>query len=1168
CPDLPIIVVSEPQGETVVIEALTHGAADYVLLHDLDRLPSAIERAMRQAEERAQHYHADERLKKSIRELQFINETIIEASRTQDIDALCKLIVERVHSVNPKAYVFVSLYDRKLDAIRLRAMKVDQPALEQALAVVNIDLQKVTFQPNEIGDAAHFYTSGHLECLPDGIATLLAGKIPRVLARRVVRLWGIDGVYTVGFALDDQPYGGVIILTRGEDIRYRSAIETLTSHFSLIIQRQQAEEARRESEKRLSLQSLVLDQIQDMVTITDLEGNVTYVNQAEVKTLKRSRENLLSDHIESFGEDPSRGATQQEILEKTLAQGEWRGEVVNYDADGQPVMLDVRTQTIFNDRGERIALCGISTDITERKQMEEALRESEARLKMLIQASPDIICFKDGEGRWLEANQADLELFHLEGVDYKGKRDSELAEYTLPIYREAFLTCEQTDEIAWQQEEISRSEETIPLPDGSSKIYDVIKVPLFYEDGRRKGLIVLGRDITERKRAEEALRASEARYRTIFETAAVSLWEEDFSGVKAAVDQLRAQGVTDIAGYLDKHPEFVEQAAQMIEVMDVNQTTVRMFGAKDKAEMLGDLGRIFVPETAKILRQEILAIAAGQSHFQGETINRTLDGKRLNVILTMTIPETPEKFNSVLISIMDITQRKRAEEERERLLARNRAQVRRIQQIIETVPEGVFSLDEENRVVLINPAAERHLALLADAGAGDTLSHLGDRTLPELLTSPPRQGMWHEVRYEDNGDHRIFEVISRPMSTGTPEEKWVVVIRDVTQERERRARIQQQERLAAVGQLAAGIAHDFNNLMAVIVLYTQMELRNPDLSSKLRDHLRTIVEQAERATDLVQQILDFGRRTALKRQPMSLVPFLKEQVKLLRRTIPENIEISLDYEASDYVINADPTRIQQAIMNLALNARDAMRHGGHLRIALAGLDVTDRASAPLPEMDAGPWIQIAVSDTGVGIPPEALPHIFEPFFTTKGPGEGSGLGLAQVYGIVRLHAGEIDVISEVGEGTTFTIYLPAVLVTPRSGRDMPVIDLVSGHQEVILIVEDDAAMREALIGAAESLNYRVLTARDGQAALAILDDHAADIDLILSDLVMPEVGGQALLRELKRRGLKIPVVILTGHPMDQELSDLKAQGLAGWLRKPLDLDQLAQMLAQALHERL
>ena len=474
----------------------------------------------------------------------------------------------------------------------------------------------------------------------------------------------------------------------------------------------------------------------------------------------------------------------------------------------------------------------------------------------------------------------------------------------------------------------------------------------------------------------------------------------------------------------------------------------------------------------------------------------------------------------------------------------------------------------EHHVVLINPVAERYLALLADAGMGDTLTHLGDRALPELLTSPSRQGMWHEVKYEDDGDQRIFEVLSRPMSTGAPEEKWVVVIRDVTQERERRMRIQQQERLAAVGQLAAGIAHDFNNLMAVIVLYTQMELRNPDLPAKLQDRLRTIVEQAERATELVQQILDFGRRTALKRQPMSLAPFLKEQVKLLRRTIPENIKISLDYEETDYVINADPTRIQQAIMNLALNARDAMPHGGHLQIDLAGFNVTDPASAPIPEMDAGPWIQITVSDTGVGIPPAALPHIFEPFFTTKGPGEGSGLGLAQVYGIVHLHNGDIDVTSEVGQGATFTIYLPTVSIPPQFGRDVPLSALVAGQQETILIVEDDAAMRDALVGAVESLNYRVRTARDGRAALAILDDHAAEIDLILSDLVMPEIGGQVLLRELKRRGLMMPVVILTGHPMDQALADLKAQGLTAWLRKPLDLDQLAQMLAQALQEQL
>jgi two-component system, cell cycle sensor histidine kinase and response regulator CckA len=245
--------------------------------------------------------------------------------------------------------------------------------------------------------------------------------------------------------------------------------------------------------------------------------------------------------------------------------------------------------------------------------------------------------------------------------------------------------------------------------------------------------------------------------------------------------------------------------------------------------------------------------------------------------------------------------------------------------------------------------------------------------------------------------------------------------------RESERHTQQQERLAAVGQLAAGIAHDFNNIMAVIVLYTQMSLRMPDIPTQLRGRLQVVDQQAARATELIQQILDFCRRAVLEPRPMDLEPFLKEIVKLLERTIPENIKMELTYGADDYTVNADPTQMQQAVMNLVVNARDAMlpKGGGKLDIELDRLRMTRHQEPPLPKMEAREWVR--VTDTGIGIPPEALPHIFEPFSTTKEMGKGTGLGLAQVYGIVKQHKGHIDVATKVGGGTTFTLYLPTLL---------------------------------------------------------------------------------------------------------------------------------------------
>ncbi len=332
-----------------------------------------------------------------------------------------------------------------------------------------------------------------------------------------------------------------------------------------------------------------------------------------------------------------------------------------------------------------------------------------------------------------------------------------------------------------------------------------------------------------------------------------------------------------------------------------------------------------------------------------------------------------------------------------------------MQQIMNAVPEGLLLLDADGHVILANPVAEKDLPVLVEAKVDDTLrpgsprlrsgqagqalTHLGDRPLAELLTSPPR-GLWHKVAAGD----RYFEVIARPIEAGPTPEGWVLVIRDVTQEREIQQRVQHQERLAAVGQLAAGIAHDFNNIMAVIVLYTGMGLRIPDLPPKLQKHLETVSQQARRATVLIQQILDFSRRAVLERRPMDLVPFLKEQVKLLERTLPESIKIDMAYGSDEYTVNADPTRMQQVIMNLAVNARDAMPEGGELCIGLGRIQIKHKKEAPLPEMalrlaqdaEAGEWVRVTVRDTGTGIPPDARPHLsnlsLPPKRSAKAPG--------------------------------------------------------------------------------------------------------------------------------------------------------------------------------------
>ncbi|MFN2283816.1 MAG: ATP-binding protein, partial [Anaerolineae bacterium] len=311
------------------------------------------------------------------------------------------------------------------------------------------------------------------------------------------------------------------------------------------------------------------------------------------------------------------------------------------------------------------------------------------------------------------------------------------------------------------------------------------------------------------------------------------------------------------------------------------------------------------------------------------------------------------------------------------------------------------------------------------------------------------------------------------------------------------------------------------------------------------------------------------RRAILERRPFDLLPLLKEEVKLLERTLPENITITLDYDSdprASYVLNGSPTAMQQILMNLAVNARDAMPNGGMLCFDLAPLHVEDTDADVAVDANsihgigAGEWIKLTVSDTGAGIPADVLPHIFDPFYTTKEPGAGTGLGLAQVYGIVGMHDGQIRVEAQEGAGATFIIYLPAVMVTAPEKPDTGVEELPPGQGQTILVVEDSSITRQAVADSLVALDYRVQVAENGQQALTILEERPEEIALVLSDVVMPGMGGIGLIEAMQQRGLNTPVVLLTGHPLKKDWANLKVD----WILKPPNLETLARVIAKAL----
>jgi two-component system, cell cycle sensor histidine kinase and response regulator CckA len=515
-------------------------------------------------------------------------------------------------------------------------------------------------------------------------------------------------------------------------------------------------------------------------------------------------------------------------------------------------------------------------------------------------------------------------------------------------------------------------------------------------------------------------------------------------------------------------------------------------------------------------------------------------------------------------------------------------QARQMHRIMETVPDGLILLDRELCPQMVNPAAATHLAILNPEGnwaafAGDhlglhdslpqreSLTQLAGRPMAAFLAPPPSGALYHELSLAHPRRY-TFELLAQSIGTGDDVQGWLLTIRDVSEERQLQQRSQQQERLAAVGQLAAGIAHDFNNILAVIVLYTQMMQRSTGMADKDKQRLETVYQQAVHATNLIQQILDFSRRSVIARSRVDLLPFFKEMLRLWKRTLPENIAVELTCEDNHYFLEADVTRLQQALMNLVLNARDAMPSGGLLRIHLNKLEVTAEMVPLVPDMSPGPWLCLTVSDTGAGIRHENMPYLFEPFFTTKEPGKGTGLGLAQVYGIVRQHNGHITLESRTawhsGEpsGTTFYIYLPLLSECAPTDKVSAELPAPAGRSATILLVEDETATREAVREVLQSLGYRVLTAVNGSQALELFEQEPEGIDLVLSDLVMPDVGGIVLFQELNIRMPNLKMMIMTGYPLEDRGKALLEQGIVDWLQKPFSAEQIARKIHAALEE--
>ncbi len=665
-------------------------------------------------------------------------------------------------------------------------------------------------------------------------------------------------------------------------------------------------------------------------------------------------------------------------------------------------------------------------------------------------------------------------------------------------------------------------------------------------------------------------------------------------GLRSEVGELRKREVASQALY-ERYVDLFNLAPVGYAVLDgrgyvseANLTLARMLGVVPSRLTEQGLTDFVAPESREAYRLHREAISATGLPRLGLLVLRRVDGTRITVQIDAQPVTGPDGHLAwCRMSFSDVTERNATLE----ALRHSELRLRRVHEVAKLGywdwypsanaldwSEGVYAIfgrDPEGFVPTVD-------AVDAMIHQEDRNRHTADRSQMLLWDGPVVRsyrivwpdGTVHHVQQATEivrGEHGEVDRVSGTVQDVTDHKQAEMALRE-TNERLASAvadlestqeQLVVQERLAAVGQLSAGIAHDFNNVLASIQLYSQISQRTEGLDPILRERLVVISEEARRGAALVQQVLDFGRRAVIEPKPVELADFLQGAAELLRRTLPESIRIDTEVGAEDTMVSVDPTRLQQALINLALNSRDAMPEGGLLRLRVARTPPNTQVSCmPCGREFTGEWVVLSISDTGAGIDPQDLPQIFEPFFTTRRP-SGHGLGLSQVLGIIEQQDGHITVDTAVGQGTTFSLYFPALAQLAVEEEGWQDREVAYGSDQAILVVEDNDAMRKALVDVLNMLGYRTHAAPDGQEALARLLEGGDEIALVLSDWIMPVMGGEALVAAMRERGLSVPVLMITGDPLTSEVA-AKPPGVVAWVQKPVSLECLSAAISFAL----
>lgn len=787
-------------------------------------------------------------------------------------------------------------------------------------------------------------------------------------------------------------------------------------------------------------------------------------------------------------------------------------EFRQYAKDGRLRWVRVSASVPQGSNGRPRALL-VCEDITAQKRQADELVNAKNRFESFMRNLPGLACVKDEAGRCIFANAAFERVFQLRPDDWYGKTYADLFPADL-----AERFSERDRAVLASGEPLIFSETT--RWNGEEREWLVVKFPISDSSGQRLvGGIAL--DMTEQRQAERRLRESHALLSAVMAATVDAVCLKD------------AQGI----------------------YLLVNDAYGRMVG-KPLSEIIGRRAAdLFPPAIAEqVDAHDRLVMEQGHSLTFEQTVE--IAGMR-RVLLTIKSPfrDGQGRVTGVVGISRDITERMHAEER----LRRNEA---RFRSLIQHASDITTLLDRDGVIQYESPAFYRIFGYSDGEVVGRSLFELiHPEDLPHakaaFSVTVHRPGTSAPVEFrmrKADGTYLMVEAVGNNLLDDPSVGGIVLNSRDVTERHRLAEQLRQAQKMEAIGRLAGGIAHDFNNILTVISGYSEVILRRAELVDALRKPVEEIRKAASRAATLTSQLLSFSRQQVLKRQVLNLNDVILDALDMLQRLVGPHVRFVTELDADLRRVSADPTQIEQVLMNLAINARDAMPEGGTVWIETRNLS------------QVPPAVRVTVRDNGKGMDAETLSRAFEPFFTTKARGQGTGLGLAMVYGIITQHGGTITADSVPGRGTIFVIDLPCAREGSALLESAPVSASASPAAGTVLVVDDEDGVREFVSDALRAEGYRVLTARNGDEALARYEAAEDVIDVLLADMIMPGINGRQLGERLRRTRPGLKVVLMSGYTDDSVLRKGEG-GNAAFLQKPFKIDALFEVLRQELLQR-